>query len=86
MRAKYVIAKHRETRLELAIVFSPIYNHKDFKVLDHEIISAGEVLITDHYPQPFAEPLIQCFGESQTLGLKSRGEEDADIIARNFRE
>ena len=83
MKAKYVIV--RSMGLDNAILFSPIINHSEMKQLGMPIVSAGQCSITDDWQHPDGEdPLIQCYGESVTLKLKSRGEEDAKVIVRNF--
>jgi hypothetical protein len=86
MKAKYVIVK--SMGLEHAIVFSPIINHSDFKALGLEIVSAGQVFISS--PETLQdtdyEPRFQCFGESFTLGIKSRGDVDVKAIELSFRD
>jgi len=74
MEKKYII-----TSGNLPIIFSEGQKHSDFKMFDP--ISAGfvkfNVFITDDL-----EPKIsaECYGESESLGLKSRPNEDETLI------
>ena len=88
MTAKYVIVDYNG--LELPIIFNKILNHSDFKDIGI-ITSAGFVRITEikEVETMFDithEPVVNCYGESTSLKMKSRGEIDAEIIRRGFRK
>jgi len=83
MKAKYIIVDDRG--LDLAIIFNPILNHSDFKVMAEgigTITSAGfcHILIGSDL-----EPTVRCYGDSVTLKLSSRPERDAQAIKTGFR-
>ena len=65
-------AKYIRTRDNHIIIFDYGIEHSRFESMD--IISAGFVDIYDNK--------VKCFGESVSLGLKSRGEEDAMLVRR----
>jgi hypothetical protein len=76
MQAKYVVVEHN--LLELAVVFNKIFNHSDFDHLG-KILGAGQCFIADNGE-------VTCYGNSITLGIKSREKLDADAIKRSFRD
>ena len=69
-RSKYIIIDSDFG--ELPIVFSELFKHSDMKAIQGKIVSAGFCFI-DHNGQ------YSCYGDSVSLGLKSR-EEDATIL------
>jgi hypothetical protein len=76
MRQKYIVFK--DGSIEDIITFSELMNHNRAALaLDPEsIISAGFLEV---YAGDDGELGVACFGESTTLHLKSRGDEDARI-------
>jgi hypothetical protein len=71
-KSKYIIVSQHD--LEVPVVFCPLFNHKDVKVWGN-VVSAGFCN---------KDPLtgkLQAFGESVSLGIKSRSE-DTDILNR----
>lgn len=71
LRAKYIITEH-----EMPMIFSEWQNHADvarWVFGDRPIIGAGFVYVTQRGD-------YSCYGESITLRVKSRGEEDAKIL------
>jgi hypothetical protein len=73
-KQKYIVTKD-----DVMIVFSDLLEHSDFR--GHNPISAGFLSIgaTAKY-----EPTIQCYGESISLGIKSREEEDTALAKRQI--
>ena len=76
MKAKYIIINNRIG--EIPIIFPLFFGHNDFNFNREKIISAGFVLIN--------ETGISCYGESDSLGIKSRGKEDGELIKSYFKE
>ena len=88
MTAKYVIVTYNY--LELPIIFNQIFNHSDFKEVG-PIVSAGFVHITEIKEVEgmfgiYHDPVVECYGESTTLKMKSRPMLDAEVIKRGFRK
>lgn len=77
---KYVIVEYRGC--ELPILFDPILGHD--QVVNPNIgalrLSAGEVSFV--VSGVLEEILVSCWGQSITLGLKSRGESDEKLIKK----
>jgi hypothetical protein len=74
MKAKYIITQDNQ-----AIVFAPEIEHSHFK--HFHPIAAGFVKINPCLPDENGnEVQCNCSGESESLGIKSRGEEDEEII------
>ncbi len=67
-----------------------IDSHNNFQIFSHTTIHSVAARSMQSYPIAAgfitinitlgSEPIINCFGESVTLKLKSRGQEDANII------
>ena len=77
---KYIIVS--DGILEQGIIFSEGLSHKDVYKYSGQIKSAGfcRLGLSLNY-----DIIYQCYGESQSLGLKSRGEEDEKILNRSSR-
>ncbi len=73
-RVKYIITKNN-----VIIVFSELMNHSDFKRFDP--ISAGFISFGINKQ---GNPTCGCFGESISLNMKSRPEEDTVIAKRQL--
>ena len=83
MNAKYIIYKDTND-LEHAVIFDKIVNHSSIKqalkssfcyaLKDEDFISAGFVELTN----------LQCYGDSFTLKLKSRGDIDTKVMELLF--
>lgn len=71
MQQKYIRLK----RYNEIIIFPEVILHKDFK--DFDIVSAGFCIIDA------TNRKVECFGESISLGLKSKVE-DTDIATRQI--
>lgn len=69
---KYLIVTH----LELPIVFNAILDHKSVAV-GMKVISAGFCRLHNDL-----NPNASAWGESVTLGIKSRNEIDSEILSR----
>jgi hypothetical protein len=78
-RAKYVIVEGS------AIVFSAAIQHKDMVGYNEKCEGAGFVYFT-MIKDSFGDDIIaaKCYGESISLGIKSRGEEDSAIVTRQI--
>lgn len=78
-KAKYVIVGGS------AIVFSAAIQHKDMVGYNEKCEGAGFVTF---YTQLdiYGDTIIKadCYGESISLGIKSRGEEDSAIVTRQI--
>ncbi len=74
LKKKYVI-----TRDELIIVFPELIEHRQFSKF--EPVSAGFISfgIGDH-----GQMTCQCYGESISLGIESRPEEDTSIAMQQL--
>jgi hypothetical protein len=67
---------------EEIFLFPVTLNHKDFvKALGYKVVSAGFV---GHNPETKCG--FYCYGESMTLGLKSRPKEDQFLLDFMFRK
>lgn len=78
-RAKYVIVEGS------AIVFSPVIEHKKMVGFNQKCEGAG--FVDFHYREdgPFGDYIYaRCYGESVSLGIKSRGDADSEIITRQI--
>lgn len=73
-RVKYIITKNN-----VIIVFSELMNHSDFKRFDP--ISAGFISFGINKQ---GNPTCGCWGESISLNMKSRPEEDTVIAKRQL--
>jgi hypothetical protein len=75
---KYVVVK-TQLGLEIPILFPELINHSTVQKFgrDHESVSAGFCL--------FDGGKWNAYGESMTLRLKSRPNEDSDLINQYFR-
>jgi hypothetical protein len=78
-KAKYVIVEGS------AIVFSAAIQHKDMVGFNQKCEGAGFVTF---YTQldTYGDTIIKadCYGESISLGIKSRGTEDSAIVTRQI--
>lgn len=74
-QAKYIIVD--KEGIEIPIVFSSLLLHNNVALaLGYKVVSAGLCeIMNDSY---------NTFGESFSLGVKSRGKEDADILNRHL--
>jgi len=80
---KYIIVD--TMGLEVPILFSELLNHSDV-ARGYKVVAAGFVSISSsvdtndsgYSPKYIIE--VDCYGESTTLGIKSRGILDDDII------
>ena len=76
---KYIIVEDGGT--ELPIMFNPILSHKQVAG-GAKVVGAGEVGL-----YPTAERInVSCWGKSVTLGVESRGEDDAKLIDRTIND
>lgn len=76
---KYIIFED-EVGNEYPVIFGDTINHKDMaKKIELKVISAGAMRFDDCLSEDFK---IYCYGESQTLGIRGRGEIDTQIIKR----
>lgn len=75
-KSKYIIVQ--EWGAELPIVFSELLKHSE--VAGNKLAVSGGFVSTD------ADGKITCYGESTSLRLESRGEEDAAIIRQHLYE
>ncbi len=67
-KAKYVIINDKG--IEMPIVFNPLIEHTNFQHLD--IVAAGWCRKVEN--------VYDCFGKSVGLGIKSRLQEDSNIL------
>ena len=77
MKLKYVLTEYNNFA-----IFSPGTNHNDIASKMHgKPISAGFCYITalEKNTEHISEPLINCFGESVSLKLKSRPEDSKKL-------
>ena len=75
--AKYVLVEGS------AIVFSPAIQHKDMIGYNQKCEGAG--FVTFHYKEGDDDHIYaKCYGESISLGIKSRPEEDSKIVTRQI--
>jgi hypothetical protein len=65
---------------EIALIFPNHQNHGTFVTAANKVVAAGFCKI---YCDG-GEAKVSCFGESVSLGIKSRGEQDAKMIQREF--
>lgn len=75
-KAKYVIVNGS------AIVFSAAIQHKDMVGYHEKCEGAG--FVTFHYSDEGDYVYAKCYGESISLGIKSRPEKDSLIITRQI--
>jgi len=78
-KAKYVIFDG------CAVVFSPVLTHKHMVPFDAKCEGAGFVTFhndVDTYGD--TSVVAEAYGESTSLGIKSRGEQDSLIITRQI--
>ena len=72
---KYVIDEYKNVT-----VFSPSATHADIaRAMHGKPIAAGFIRM-ESLTTVTGGPYIRCFGESISLNIKSRGQEDVDII------
>ena len=76
---KYIIIE--KNALELPIVFSPCMSHDYFSGLCVNIISAG---FASFGTTKEGRASVCAFGESTTLKIKSRPEEDTNLLRRHI--
>ncbi len=81
MNPKYVTIEHNG--FHSACILAPYERHCDVLPLPGKILGAGEFQIS--FSSPPSHIKVTCFGESVTLGVKSRGEQDAVILCRLLR-
>lgn len=86
MHAKYIVIRTKapggEREMEIPLMFPHILIHKDFaetarfneRLRRGKVVSAGFVSIS--------EGKLHCFGESESLNIKSRPKEDSDLFNR----
>jgi hypothetical protein len=79
VKVKYVIVNGS------AIVFSGAIQHKDMVGLNDNVEGAGFVYFQTE-KDSFGDTIIvaKAYGESISLGIKSRGEEDSKLITRQI--
>lgn len=75
--AKYIRTKNYEI-----IVFSDLQQHKDFKHFDP--VSAGFITFDYKMVEGSPEVTCNCYGESESLGLKSDEEKDSRLARRQI--
>ena len=77
---KYVIVE--VSGIEMAILFDPCISHDEIGL--RPIVAAGffEIYGKEADVDGVAGVEVGCFGESVTMGLKSRPQQDAEIIKR----
>ncbi len=80
-RTKFIVVK--ELGVETMVVFEDIFTHSLFaNSLGREVVSAGFLAIsndTDGY-----QPCVSAYGDSVSLGVKSRGEVDRILACKLF--
>jgi hypothetical protein len=77
---KYIIIS--ELGIEVPIMFADIIDHS-FPANGRKVLGAGKVKMGTRITPDVDDDIewdIRCSGESHTLGVKSRGNEDAAII------
>ena len=68
----------------LPVVFSSLLEHYEM-ANGRKVVGAGECRIYVYEPlDGYTQIAVSCFGRSQTCGVESRGEEDAQIIKREI--
>jgi hypothetical protein len=85
-KAKYIVYERKGQAFETVVVFPANVPHDEIGrgiQPDAKLVSAGFVHIRPIY-KPLDNPQleVECYGASDSLGLKSRGQEDDDIIRR----
>jgi len=82
---KYIIVS--DGILEQGIVFSEGLSHNDVYKYSGQIRSAGFCSPHSYVDKEWGEEQIvwSCWGGSESLGMKSRGEEDEKILNRSSR-
>ena len=85
MKFKYVILEEPVEKRERVFVIDGGMNHSD--LVNHfpkwKPVSAGFCTIDCYNEDDFEHPKVQAWGESISIGVKSR-EEDASIISRHL--
>ena len=81
---KYVVVEYRGC--ELPIIFDPILGHNEVAPIVGTVLGAGEVnfrtVVMGTMPPDETPITVGCWGQSTSLGIKSRGDEDAKLIER----
>lgn len=83
MTIKYIVYMDSD-RFEKFITFDDFTNHSDFRDIGR-ILGAGFVRITSEIVDDLEEfrsytEKYECYGESISLGIKSRNEKDSKIL------
>ena len=65
-------------------IFPPTLNHSDMRVMGKTPVSAGFVRI-DKVSDESDAIKVACYGDSVSLGLKSRHHEDEEVIESGYR-
>jgi hypothetical protein len=79
MRIKYIMQEDNTP-----ILFSELQNHSDVALLlGRKIVGAAGFCHLGNRDE-FNNPVFTCYGESSNLRIKSRGQQDSDIINRVF--
>lgn len=73
MRLKYIVDEYGNFMIFSPAIHHVTAQHASFRHTRGECVGAGFVDISDGK--------ITCFGHSESLNIKSRGDEDAEIIA-----
>jgi len=82
MKAKYIVYRGFYG-LDVAIIFDCITNHSDVANalnIKDRVLGAGEMGVYANGNKTS----VSCWGESTTLGVKSRGKEDAKEVLRTL--
>ena len=79
---KYIVVEYRGC--ELPILFDPILGHNEVvpAVAVMPVLGAGECNFPSEGHQAGGKVCVGCWGQSTSLGIKSRGVEDAKLIER----
>ena len=69
-----------------AIVFSAAIQHKDMVGYNQKCEGAGFVSFRSDFDPIYGDPIVvaKCYGESVSLGIKSRPDEDSRIVTRQL--
>ena len=76
-RTKYIVGKFKKSRIIGCLIFHEVINHSDMAINFNSILGAGFCSIENGQDKPD----LKVYGESLSLGIKSR-EEDKDIIKK----
>ena len=84
MKSKYVILEE-PNETPVVFVIDACLNHSDIAraFQNWKVVSGGFCSIDSHDPENFDKPLVTVWGESVSLGVKSR-EIDSKIIAQRI--